>query len=62
MWISRCVSCRNPATLIITGRGRGTLYSTLSCDRHADQHRERAKKAGSVTEETVKGPGQGALW
>jgi hypothetical protein len=55
------VSCRQPATLIITGRGRGSLYSTLSCDRHADKHRARAKKAGPVVEETI-GPGQDTLW
>jgi hypothetical protein len=62
VWLSRCVSCNQPATLIITGRRRGTLYSTLSCDRHADKHRERARKAGPVTEETVNGPGQDTLW
>lgn len=62
MWLSLCVTCTRPATLIITGRGRGTLYSTLSCDRHADKHRERARKAGPVVEETIEGPGQGALF
>lgn len=62
MWLSRCVSCTQPATLIITGRiPRRTLYSTLSCDRHADKHRARAKKAGPVVEETI-GPGQNKLW
>jgi hypothetical protein len=56
------VSCRRPATLIITGRARGSLYSTLSCDRHADKHRTRARKAGPVVEETIDGPGQDTLF
>ena len=63
MWISTCSTCRQPATLIITGRTpRRTLYSSLSCDRHADKHRARARKAGPVVEETIDGPGQDTLW
>lgn len=62
-WISRCSTCRRPATLIITGRTpRRTLYSALSCDTCAPKHREHARKAGPLVEETLEGRAQDALW
>jgi protein-arginine kinase activator protein McsA len=58
-----CSTCPRPATLTITGRIPGrTCYSALTCDQCAPKHRERAKKAGPVTEEAIDGPGQDTLW
>lgn len=54
MWISRCSTCRRPATRIITGRIPGrTCYSALSCDECAAKHREKAREAGPLTEEPL---------
>ncbi|MER7126666.1 hypothetical protein [Micrococcus luteus] len=51
-WLSRCSTCRRPATRVITGRVPGkSLYSALSCDTCAPRHREKARAAGPVTEE-----------
>lgn len=50
-WLSRCSTCKRPATLIITGRHPGkTLYTALSCDPCAPRHRKKAREAGPVTE------------
>jgi protein-arginine kinase activator protein McsA len=58
-----CSTCTRPATLTITGRIPGrTCYSALTCDKCAAKHRERARKAGPVVEETIDGPGQDTLW
>ncbi len=62
-WISRCSTCRRPATRTITGRVRGkSLYSALSCDDCAPKHRALAQKAGPVVEEPLKGRAQDPLF
>lgn len=54
MWISRCSTCRRPATKVITGRKPGrTLYSALTCDTCAPKHRRLAQQAGPVDEEQL---------
>lgn len=63
MWISRCSTCRRPATRIITGRiPRKTLYSALSCDDCAPKHRALAAKAGPVVEEPLEDRAQDPLF
>lgn len=62
-WVSRCSSCPRPATKIVTGRvPRRTCYSALTCDACAPKHRERAAKAGPVTEEPLPGRAQDELF
>lgn len=63
MWISRCSTCRRPATCTITGRiPKRTLYSALSCDNCAPRHRAHAEKAGPVVEEPLEARAQNPLW
>lgn len=63
MWISRCQSCRRPATRIITGRVHGrTCYSTLSCDACAPRHRTLAQQAGPVVDEPLDTAAQDSLF
>jgi RNase P subunit RPR2 len=63
MWVSRCSTCRRPATRIITGRVRGkSLYSALTCDDCAPKHRALAQKAGPVVEEELEDRAQGSLF
>lgn len=53
-WISRCSTCRRPATCTVTGRIPGrTLYSALSCDDCAPKHHALAEKVGPVTVEPL---------
>ncbi|WP_049568694.1 hypothetical protein [Nonomuraea sp. SBT364] len=62
-WVSRCSTCRRPATLIITGRLPGrTCYSALTCDTCAPRHRALAQKAGPVVAEPHKQRTQDALF
>jgi hypothetical protein len=63
MWISRCSTCRRPATRTITGRiPRKTLYSALTCDNCAPKHRQHAQKAGPVTEKPLEDQAQHPLF
>ncbi len=63
MWVSRCSTCRRPATLVVTGRRPGlTLYSALTCDGCAPKHRAKAREAGPVTEEQLRETAQPALF
>jgi hypothetical protein len=62
-WISRCSTCRRPATCIITGRVPGrTCYSALSCNDCAPRHRAKAREAGPLLEEPLEKRAQDALW
>jgi len=62
-WLSRCSTCRRPATLVITGRQpRRTLYSALTCHECAPRHRQKAREAGPVTEEPHQQRAQDALF
>ncbi|MEU6781467.1 hypothetical protein ABZ912_19865 [Nonomuraea angiospora] len=62
-WVSRCQSCRRPATRIITGQVRGkSLYSALSCDECAPRHQAKAREAGPLTEEPLTTRAQDSLF
>lgn len=63
MWVSRCSTCRRPATLVVTGRRPGlTLYSALSCEPCAPKHRAKAAAAGPITEDRLRETVQPALF